>query len=304
MIMKSTTRISKKRICVLLMLMLTGVTVMSFASGLRDIDFSPEFMALREENRKVLEDIFLYQNFTEGNTRIAELMRQDRSKLTENEKNEFSSLLEQTFGVRLESLIAAAGKLSDPFERDYLSGLFFYDRYKIAFEIVNDRKTALYWLDKANERVGAAVKSNVHYADVYRLYGEIQNQYITLKGGYSAIYYSTEARKYFLRALKIDPKHAHSLLLLGIWNIFAPDIAGGSLEKALTYIRLAREHSSENYITFLSNVWVSITYVKALRRDDAMAAIDSAVRMAPNNTWAAWLKSEIAAGRNPLDRMM
>jgi len=302
MIERSIMQMSKKNVFILLMVV--GITVMAFASGLRDVDFSPEFTTLLEENQNLLDDIFLYQNFTVGDNRLAELTRRDRGSLTEGEKAELSGLLQEAFGSRLESLAATAGALSEPFERDYLSGLVYYARYKIAFEIVNDRKNALIWLDKANDSAMAAVKLNVRYADAYRLYGEIQNQYIALKGGYSAIFYSTEAKKYFLRSLKIDPKHAQSLMLLGIWHLFAPDIAGGSVEKALTYIGQARENSTDEYVTFLSSVWQSIAYVKAMSWDDALSSISIAVGMAPNNIWAAWIQKEIAAGKNPLDSMM
>ncbi len=264
---------------------------------------SSECAALVAEQSALERELFLYQDFFSKDPRLLKELRDSGRELGADTKKRLGGLVDGVFGARLDDLESRAAALADRYEESYILALLAFDRYKIEFEIKNDKRSSLLFLEKANELTRNALRSAKKSADYYRLYGEIQNQFIPLKGGVSVIYYSTEAKKAYQKALGLERDNARALLLLGIWNVFAPNIAGGSVVKALDLIRRARRSTDDPYLQFLTYVWESLAQSNALKKAEAVAAAREALAIAPNNTWAAWILQELQAGRRPLDSM-
>ncbi|MBN1243434.1 MAG: hypothetical protein JXA15_12100 [Spirochaetales bacterium] len=248
--------------------------------------------------------LFLRQEFFRRDPALlAELMGSGHD-FTASMRERLGGLIDDEFGETMAALEAEAARLPDAAERAYARALLAFDRYKIEFDLKKDKRSSLPHLEEADLLAREALRSKRRIADFHRLQGEIYNQFIPLKGGVSAIYFSTEAKKSYLAGLAIRKDHPHTLVLLGVWNLFAPEIAGGSKTRALDLFRDARRTPADDYPTFLSHLWESLAYSDLLRRPEAIEAIKRALAIAPENTWALWILAELEAGRRPLDVML
>ncbi|GEM_PF-3314932 len=286
-----------------LILFIAGAVCQALAADNRKA-LSSECSAVMQELRSLEYDLFLYQGFFAKDPQLLRDLNDSGHAFTEEMKARLGKLIDGEFGERFKTLEARAASLADKYEKAFVLAAITYDLYKVEFELKKDKRTALPLLEKADALAKEFLRSKRKIVEFYRLNGEIQNQFIIHKGGMSAIYFSTECRKSYQEALKIKRDDAHTMILMGLWYLFAPDIAGGSSEKALSLIRKSRETTTDPYILFLSYIWESLACSNALKNAEALAAVGQALAIAPGNTWALWVQSEIKAGRHPLNQMM
>lgn len=286
-----------------LVLFLFNVLFSAFSIDYDEV-FSPNCAAMLRDERQLKFDLFLYQDFFSKNIELLNDLNNSDHSFTEDMKERLSILVDEEFADRVKKLEDRAFSLTDKGEKAFLLSLLNFDKYKIEFDIKKDKRSGQPFLEEADSYIKDALRANKKIAEFYSLHGEIQNQFIILKGGVSAIYYSTEAKKSYQKALRINKKDSNALLLMGIWYIFAPDIAGGSVDKALSFIEKARKYSTDEYELFLTYVWESLACSYSMKNTEAITAVNQAISIAPNNTWSNWILEELNAGRRPLDAML
>lgn len=274
------------------------------AAGRREDAYSQDLMLFMSEYYSVEKELFLYQDYFQKNPALLNSLYEQAHSQTEAMIKELSLLIDNEFGSKFEKLSTMVDLLSDNHDKEYALALLSFMQYKIEFEQKKNKRTALTFLEKADSHIQEALRSRKNHADFFRLHGEIQNQFILLRGGATAIFYSMESKKSYERALALNNQHAKSMLLLGVWYLFAPDIAGGSMQRSLAFIRKARNEAKDEYTLFLTFIWESLALSKAKNRAEAIDIVNKALQIAPNNTWANWILQELQAGKLPLDAMM
>jgi len=293
-----------KNICKIgFVLVMFSLAFQAVASGNKET-LSSECSTLMDDERLLEYDLFLYQDFFSKDVELLNDLNNSGHSFTVNMKERLSALVDREFTDRFKTLEVRAEALTDKAEKAFVLSLLSFDRYKVEFDIKKDKRTGLPFLESADNYIKQALRSTKKIADFYSLNGEIQNQFIVLKGGISAIYYSTEAKKSYQKALQINKNDSKSLLLLGIWYLFAPDIAGGSIDKSLSLIENARNSSDDPYTVFLTYIWESLACSNGMKKAEAIIAVNNALSIAPENTWARWILEELKAGRRPLDTML
>lgn len=275
-----------------------------YASGSKERELSEDAKAYINSYYELRNKLFLYQDFMYQDSSLVVDLGAYGRLVSKDIQNRIDVLIEKNFSKDFNALNELVQKIEDRGERSFALSLGNYLLSQKEFELKGNKGNALSFLEASNSSVKEALRNGFMSAELFCLNGQIQNQFIVLKGGMNAIYYSTEARKNYQKALKLNNKHAHSTLLLGVWYMFAPDIAGGSIDKALSLLRKSRTLTEDSYIVFLSYVWESLALSSSMKTKESLEAIESALRIAPKNTWALWIQKETQEGKRPLDSMM
>ncbi|MBN1982378.1 MAG: hypothetical protein JW795_12670 [Chitinivibrionales bacterium] len=152
----------------------------------------------------------------------------------------------------------------------------------------------------ADKLITPLVEKKIGYSDFYRLKGEINIRMLSFVGfaggGMAAVELSNSAKKLLETALSLDNKNAGAYATLGSWYLFAPSIAGGSAQAALSLLNKAREYGSK-YEIFMSYIWSTWTYYNNLQQSSkALDEIKKALEIAPDHGWALEIEKTIKSG--------
>jgi tetratricopeptide (TPR) repeat protein len=199
----------------------------------------------------------------------------DKSALERARDHQDRATLDQLIG----QLQQEAGKKPDG---DYRLALANSYAAEIAIEQKDKRKAEQY-AESGIDAAKKAVAANPNVAEYHRLLGELCGQVIPASPLMGAMKYGQCARDEVNKAIGLDPKSSMAYVSRGVGNYYLPSQFGGGVDLALKDFDQAialNPKLSEAYL------WKGIALRKASRNAEARAALEKAVQLSPERTWA------------------
>jgi tetratricopeptide (TPR) repeat protein len=96
------------------------------------------------------------------------------------------------------------------------------------------------------------------------------------------------------RAIELDSANVKARLTLAISYLFAPPIAGGSVDRGIDMLRKIQGFTNADRVDrFSTNAWLAMAFVKKRNEAQAKYYVGRALAIFPNNTWMRDLLGEI-----------
>jgi len=268
--------------------------------GYGALSLSPKALQLEERVKGIELEVFVYGEVYSnvGDSAIASTIP---SRLPESTKSALRKVYTNVVEISMATLEQEAEGLVQ-WEREYLLAYMTYIKAKWEADMVGNTKIR-FLLDRANDHVKKAMKTDGKNPVLWNLYGEIQSLYLRTAGGMAAITYSQEAKRAYERAIKYKKDYARPWINLASWYLFAPQIAGGSASKSVKLLTEAERYARDDYERFYGAVWKAMGLFKLGKKTEARQSIQRARTIAPHNTWVQWLSNELEKGNSPLGAM-
>jgi tetratricopeptide (TPR) repeat protein len=176
---------------------------------------------------------------------------------------------------------AAAEKQSQSGEAQYRFALAQSYLAEVAIEVgdKNQARTAAETGIKAAEK---AVELKPDAAEYHRVLGTLCGQVIPANV-LAGLKWGKCAQDEVAKALQLDPKAAINYVSRGVGNYYLPASFGGGVELAIKDFEKAVELDPKYGYAY---IWLGISLRKANRNADARKALEKAVALSPQRTWA------------------
>lgn len=158
--------------------------------------------------------------------------------------------------------------------------------YSYAAEVAMEQKDKRQSERMAEAGLDAAKKAiagNDKNAEYHRLLGALCGQVIPANPIMGTLKYGPCARDEINRALELDAGNSLAYVSRGVGNYYLPASMGGGVDAALKDFDKALSLDPKLADAYL---WKGITLRKDHRNQDARAALQQAVQLAPNRLWA------------------
>lgn len=180
-------------------------------------------------------------------------------------------------------------------DNNYLSAFYNFQVFQ-AYEIYNDNEKAYEVLKLAESQIITFLETE-SYSRALSLYGDILVRGMSYIGGMTSINNSNKSKDLYERAIKGNSENAMAYIGLGLWYLFAPEIAGGSAEISQKLLDKASELGDE-YEKYLANTWLTFVYYKNMDNKRAKENINSIIVDYPNSQWLSNIKENLEDGRD------
>jgi tetratricopeptide (TPR) repeat protein len=164
-------------------------------------------------------------------------------------------------------------------------------QYRFALAESYAAEVAVEVRDKANAQTHAetgiaaaekAVALKPDKSEYHRILGTLCGQMISSRG-LAGIRYGNCALSSVNKAIELDPKSAVNYLSHGVGNYYLPAALGGGVDLAIKDFQKAIELDPKCADAYL---WLGIALRKQNRHAEAHKALEKAVALNPNRTWA------------------
>jgi tetratricopeptide (TPR) repeat protein len=158
--------------------------------------------------------------------------------------------------------------------------------YSYAAEVAmeqKDKKQSERMAEAGLDAAKKAVAGNDKNAEYHRLLGALCGQVIPANPIMGTLKYGPCARDEINRALELDASNSLAYVSRGVGNYYLPASMGGGADAALKDFDKALALNPKLADAYL---WKGITLRKEHRNQDARAALQQAVQLAPNRLWA------------------
>jgi len=153
---------------------------------------------------------------------------------------------------------------------------------EVAMEIRDKRKSESY-AESGMDAAKKAVAGNPSSAEYHRLLGELCGQVIPANPLLGALKYGQCARDEINKAIQLDNKLALAYVSLGVGDYYLPSSMGGGVDIAVKDFDKAISIDPNSADAYL---WKGIALRKANRDSEARQALQKAVQIDPNRSWA------------------
>ena len=152
------------------------------------------------------------------------------------------------------------------YEQKYSSRLYEYSEVLLSkFRILPGAASSremLTALNSLDERWAALAEERNLKSDEYRVWADVLNMRIPLVPMKQIIADSQAAYNHLNTAIRLDKRNSAAHRNLGIWSLFAPQIAGGGPKKALKSLKRAVSRSRSSLERYLALIWLSQAHMK------------------------------------------
>jgi tetratricopeptide (TPR) repeat protein len=146
-----------------------------------------------------------------------------------------------------------------------------------------DKRKAEHYAEAGIDAAKKAVAASPNVSEYHRLLGELCGQVIPASPLLGAMKYGQCARDEVNKAIELDPKSPLNYVSRGVGNYYLPAQFGGGVDLALKDFDKAialNPNLTEAYL------WKGIALRKAGRNAEARVALEKAIQLSPERSWA------------------